>query len=153
MILPLIIGLILNILWIWYSCNEGHRDGYMWKYLANKVNVPTNHYIHLLLFISRLICSTGIVVYYIMVEPLWYLVIGEMAFICLIFPFFHNGTYYNTRNLLDPGTYPKGFKDQSTTSVAYTTKYTTWKARLIMFILGMVIQVITIGLWLMKIMS
>jgi hypothetical protein len=35
-----------------------------------------------------------------------------------MFPFFHNGFFYKTRNEIDNTKYPLGFRDMSTTSIA-----------------------------------
>ena len=37
---------------------------------------------------------------------------------CLMFPFLHDGLYYQTRNKLNPSVYPRGWKDTSTTTDA-----------------------------------
>ena len=57
-----------------------------------------------------------------------------------MFNFFHNGTYYYTRNKLDGRSYPKRWKDESKTFPPFTALI-SYNKRAIAMILGLTSQV------------
>lgn len=133
------IALILtNIIWIAYSMIEGMREGFYWYFKANSRR-ECNFEIHPIFALQR-----GIVL--LLAGSLLYYTIGlysitSIISMMLIFSFFHNGSYYYTRNKLDDKTYPLRWKDQSTTSTAKMTKIMTYRNRTIFMVLGVLSQV------------
>jgi hypothetical protein len=90
--------------WIIYSLVEGIREGY---YFDSNPKLP-KYNIHALFSIHRLIV--------LMIA--WQHWTVSVSFI-FIFPFFHDGAYYFTRNILNKNIYKKGFWDSpSPTSTA-----------------------------------
>lgn len=58
--------------------------------------------------------------------PLWIIAGWKVALLLgLMFPFFHDGSYYWWREKIAPGTYPKKYFAQSTTSTALSTRFMT----------------------------
>ena len=107
------------LLWIIYSSIFGYTDAWYW-YSANvgKYSVKDFKFkdLHPFFFWKRVI--VGSTMSFIMCSNNilhWFLIT-----ICLglVFPFFHNGFYYKTRNQIDPSKYKLGFRDMSTTSIA-----------------------------------
>lgn len=107
------------LLWITYSSIFGYCDAWYW-YSANVGKYCDKDFLfkdlHKQYFWKRSI--VGIVFSFSMAQSnlwMWFPII-----ICLgmIFPFFHNGFYYQTRNKIDPTKYPLGFRDMSKTSIA-----------------------------------
>lgn len=75
--------------------------------------------------------------------PLWILTDWK-AVLCYIFmfPFFHDGNYYRWREKIVPGTYPKKYFAQSTTSTAFSTKFMTPVVRISLAIISIVTLII-----------
>ena len=115
-------------LWI-YMGIEGDREGYYY-HEANKTSEKKKN-LHGLFLIQRTTLATIII--FLGFSPLMLL---GLAF---TFPFIHDGFYYIRREKLRPGTYPKGFTSNSTTSTAKIEIPYEW--RLVLFIIG-------IALWL-----
>jgi len=125
MILFILVSLLL---WL-YSGLEGDREGYHYHY-ANKTDEKKKN-LHPLFFCQR--SAVAIVALCLGFSPLMLL---GLAF---TFPFIHDGFYYIRREKLRPGTYPKGFTSNSTTSTAKIEIPYEW--RFVLFIIG-------IALWL-----
>ena len=113
----LITLIIMNLIWIGYSLTEGIREGFYWHYenISRKVcDFDINPVFNLQRALVLLI-SGGF-----MVQILgWYSLFSLLSMI-LMFSFFHNGTYYYTRNKLSDKTYEKGWKDESRTFPPFT---------------------------------
>jgi hypothetical protein len=131
--------ILTNLIWILYSISEGFKDGFYWFFKVNSKR-DCSFEIHpvfaaqrgiVLTIIGSLLCG------YIGITYSLYSVIC----MALIFSFFHNGTYYTTRNKLDDKTYPLKWSDQSTTSTAKLTNIMTYRNRTIFMILGVLSQV------------
>ncbi len=117
---------------------EGLREGFYWHFKTN-TNKDYQFEIHPVFAIQR-----GIVLILIgclLIPSLgWYSIISVLSMM-LIFSFFHNGTYYKTRNKLDKRIYLLGWRDQSTTSTAKMTKIMTYRNRTIFMIIGSIVEV------------
>ncbi len=92
--------------WYWYSANVGKYSvkGFLFKDLHP-------HYFWMRSIVGGVfaipICGFSLLN--------WFFI---MVCFGLIFPFFHNGFFYKTRNEIDPTKYKLGFRDMSTTSIA-----------------------------------
>jgi hypothetical protein len=128
---------ILIILWAIYSSLFGYCDAWYW-YSANvgKYSVKGFKFkdLHPHYFWMRSIvggsfalgmCDGNILKWFIIVTCLG-----------LMFPFFHNGFFYRTRNQIDNTKYPLGFRDMSTTSIANVNF--TFLIRTVMMVLGLI---------------
>lgn len=60
----------------------------------------------------------------------------------LVFPFWHNGSYYWGRNKINPAVYPKGFWDEPSKTSTSKINFSL-KQRCILFVAGIIIFVIT----------
>jgi hypothetical protein len=133
----LITLIIMNLIWVGYSLTEGIREGFYWHYenISKKVcDFDVNPVFNLQRALVLLI-SGGF-----MVQILgWYSLLSLLSMI-LMFSFFHNGTYYYTRNKLSGKTYEKGWKDESRTFPPFTPLMTYNKRTLAMGI-GILAQV------------
>jgi hypothetical protein len=130
--------LITNIIWILYSLTEGVREGFYWHY-ENKSKRVCDFNINPIFHLQRslvLLLTGGLLVHTLG----WF---SLLSLVCMImmFSFFHNGTYYYTRNKLQPGTYPKGWSDESKSFPPFHTSLYTYKKRTISLILGLASQI------------
>jgi hypothetical protein len=112
--------IILNyILWLFCPFIDGLTEGFLWTLNApNPIPRKWNHGIHKAFLAQRFVwwlCSCAIIFFASndwLITGLYGLSIG------LVFPFFHLGVMYETRNMLD-GSYKDGFfSDPSDTSEA-----------------------------------
>jgi hypothetical protein len=102
--------IVLISFWILFSIIEGVREGmyFYYKVAANQQPLKINE--HLIFALQR-----GLILVLIFLSSSWLVAIG-CAF---CFVFFHDGSYYKTRNVLNNAVYPKGFWDNpSSTSTA-----------------------------------
>lgn len=130
-------------LWIIFACFEGFREAFYFYYKYNKgmyikINIKTIDE-HLWFTASRLVVFMGLFVGFANIDY-WFC----FLFCPLVFPYFHDGTYYATYNTLSPTTYVKRWKDHSTTSTAMSTKYLTYPVRVSLFIAGLIFFIIDI---------
>jgi hypothetical protein len=115
----LILNIFILILWIVYSSLFGICDAYYWysanvgKYCAKDFKFKDLHPHY---FWMRSIVGSVFAV--IMSGGFYFKWFPITICIGMIFPFFHNGFYYKTRNEIDPTKYELGFRDMSTTSIA-----------------------------------
>ena len=102
-------SIVILFLWVVYSILEGMREGYYYDAAvrANK-SYPNIHWIY---FLQR-----GIFLF--IVGIYMNSIILPMSLI-FIFSYIHDGAYYCQRNDIDVKTYPRRFKDHSTTSTAF----------------------------------
>ena len=104
--------IIMNVLWIGYSLSEGIREGFYWHY-ENKSKKVCDFNVNPIFNLQRvivLILSGGF-----LLHTLSHYSILNILCMILMFPFFHNGTYYYTRNKLDSSVYKKRWIDESIT--------------------------------------
>lgn len=97
--------MLATVLFMVFSTVSGYLEAYYWALYPN-VN---QRWSHVILTLFR-----GIV----LLPVLWYE--GWVNALCasLVFPFLHDGAYYQTRKSFDKNTYPKGWFDNSTTTGA-----------------------------------
>lgn len=129
--------LIMNILWIFYSLTEGVREGFYWHY-ENKSKRVCDFDVNPMFHLQRalvLTISSGF-----LVPTLgWYSLFCLLSMV-MIFAFFHNGSYYYTRNKLDEKVYTKGWKDESKTFPPLSILM-SYKKRTLLMCLGILSQV------------
>lgn len=127
---------LVIILWIIYSSIFGITDAWYW-YSANIGRYTLKDFkfkdLHPHYFWTRSI--VGCVFSYAICQGNFFNFSLIVICLGLIFPFFHNGFYYHTRNKIDSTKYPLGFKDMSTTSIAKINF--TFLIRTLMFIIGL----------------
>lgn len=114
--------ILMNILWIGYSLTEGIREGFYWHY-ENKSKKFCDFDVNPMFHLQRILIlfiSGGF-----MVHTLGWYSLLNLASMMLMFMYFHNGSYYCTRNKLDSNVYYEGWKDESKTSpkLSVLTKY------------------------------
>lgn len=122
--------------WILYSSLFGYCDAWYW-YSANvgKYSIKDFKFkdLHPHYFVMRSI--VGSLFSLLIFQNNFFEWLGGVICLGMVFPFFHNGFYYLTRNKIDPTKYPKGFYDMSSTSISKINF--TFIARLILAILGL----------------
>ena len=133
----LITLIIMNLIWIGYSLTEGIREGFYWHYenISRKVCDFNINPIFNLQRSLVLLISGGFMVYNLG----WYSLLSLLCMV-LMFSFFHNGTYYYTRNKLSGKIYEKGWKDESRTFPPFTPLM-TYNKRTIAMGIGILAQV------------
>lgn len=132
----MIIYICVILGWVIYSSIFGYTDAWYW-YSANMGKYGLNNFkfkdLHPHFFWSRSlvgsifsysICQSNLII--------WFFIMISFG---LIFPFFHNGLYYYTRNKIDSNKYPLGFMDMSSTSIAKINF--TFSVRSIMLSIGL----------------
>lgn len=129
--------ILTNIIWVGYSLTEGIREGFYWNYENKSKRVcdfDINPIFNLQRFLVLLIMA-GFLIY-----TLGYFSLFSLACMILMFPFFHNGSYYYTRNKLDNNFYPKRWTDESKTFPPFSA-LTTYKMRTIAMSIGFLLQI------------
>ena len=132
---------MILILWILYAVWEGLREGRYWYYKnlneKNKDDIVWVTDEHNLFTIQR---ATVLIGFTIAASNWWMILIGM-----LVFPFFHDGSYYHHRNKIQPNIYPKGWFDHSKKSTARLTKFFTPIVRTVCFLVGIVLAFILLN--------
>ena len=110
-----------------YWSFEGIREGYYWS-LVMKSNdkVRNNH--------DLFLAQRTFVMLFILMYSGWL----DALLFCSSSPFFHNGSYYETRKKLD-GIYLDGWWSQSSESTAKTTWFFTPIVRVLLLVLSFTI--------------
>lgn len=137
--MTLISLLLINFIWILYSVTEGSIEGFYWHYenMCKKAcDFNINPVFNLQRFLVSIILTAFMSNY---IGPFSLLITTSLL---LEFSFFHNGTYYYTRNKLGGKVYPKGWKDESKTFPPFAPLM-KYKHRTTALILGVVLQVLT----------
>lgn len=128
--------LICNLIWILYSLFEGTKEGFYWHYENQSKRVcdfDINPVFHTQRIIVLSLCS-----YFMYTFIGLFSILFAISFI-LEFSFFHNGTYYYTRNKLGGKVYEKGWRDESKTFPPFTALM-KYKWRTASMIAGIIIQ-------------
>ncbi len=129
--------IVTNLIWIAYSLTEGVREGFYWHY-ENQSKRVCEFNVNPMFNIQRsliLILLGGFLFYTFG----YYSLLITLCMI-LVFSFFHNGTYYYTRNKLNERLYTKRWTDESKTFPPYSPLLTYNKRTLLMSI-GILAQV------------
>lgn len=130
--------LLTNLIWIAYSMIDGFREGFYWHYRNNsrrtcefEINriFSLQRSLVILLIAGFLVHTLG-----------WFSLISTISMI-MLFSYFHNGTYYLTRNKLDDKMYPMRWKDESRTLPVFYSGLMKYNKRTVLMILGLVIQI------------
>lgn len=135
--MTLSILILINLVWTFYSVTEGSREGFYWHY-ENLSKRVCDFDVNKIYNIQRF------VVWNLFMILLYFILGGVSLFIslCLFlqFSYFHNGTYYYTRNKLGGRVYDKGWKDESKTFPPFTPlmKYSKRTSALIIGIISQI---------------
>jgi hypothetical protein len=139
--------IVIICCFICYAQIEGFREA---AYFFDRIQAsdPDKEDLHKLFTIQRLlvvvIACVGMMGMHIEVKMLLSMVLLSCS-MALMFPFFHDGKYYATRNDLNKTTYIKRWKDQpSQTSTSLMDKSniaSTYSARLRLMIVGIAMVV------------
>ena len=130
--------LLTNLIWIAYSMIDGFREGFYWHYRNNsrrtcefEINriFSLQRSLVILLIAGFLVHTLG-----------WFSLISTISMI-MLFSYFHNGTYYLTRNKLDDKMYPMRWKDESRTLPVFYSGLMKYNKRTVLMILGLLIQI------------
>jgi len=129
--------LITNLIWIIYSLTEGMREGFYWHYECQSKKV-CDFNVNPMFNIQRGLVLTLIGGFLIHTLGIYSLLI----ILCMVpmFSYFHNGTYYYTRNKLNERFYPKRWTDESKTFPPYAPLL-TYKKRTLLMSIGFLAQV------------
>ena len=129
--------LIINLIWIGYSLTEGVREGFYWHY-ENQSKKVCDFNVNPMFNIQRIIVL--LLVNSVLVNIIGYYSILSSLCMILMFSFFHNGTYYYTRNKLNERYYPKRWTDESKTFPPYAPLL-SYNKRTILMSIGFLAQV------------
>lgn len=130
--------LLANLIWITYSMMDGFREGFYWHYRNNsrrtcefEINriFSLQRSLVILLIAGFLVHTLG-----------WYSLISTVSMV-MLFSYFHNGTYYLTRNKLDDKMYPMKWKDESKTLPVFYSGLMRYNKRTVLMVLGLLIQI------------
>lgn len=126
--------LFIFILWLLYAVMEGNREGFYWNMLFSSGGKPTVE--HDIWTIQRAVVAIGFVLFSVSLSDSFTVLLILLVY-PLVFPFFHDGVYYRTRNIVSKGEYYNlRFWDQSTTSTAFSTRFCTPFLRTLYFTIG-----------------
>lgn len=129
--------ILTNLIWVGYALTEGIREGFYWHYENNSRRV-CDFDINPVFNLQRLLVL--IVTGGFMVHTIGWFSLFSLACMVSMFSFFHNGTYYYTRNKLDGRSYPRKWMDESKTFPPFTA-LTTYSKRTLAMSVGILAQV------------
>ena len=130
--------LLANLIWIAYSMIDGFREGFYWHY-RNNSRRTCEFEINRIFSLQRslvILLIAGFLVYTLG----WFSLISTISMI-MLFSYFHNGTYYLTRNKLDDKMYPMRWKDESRTLPVFYSGLMKYNKRTVLMVLGLLIQI------------
>lgn len=130
--------LLVNLIWIAYSMIDGFREGFYWHY-RNNSRRTCEFEINRIFSLQRslvILLISGFLVHILG----WYSLISTISMI-MLFSYFHNGTYYLTRNKLDDKMYPMRWKDESKTLPVFYSGLMKYNKRTGLMVLGLLIQI------------
>jgi len=113
------------ILWIGFAILEGIREGYFYNYRDTK-DLEYSKDLHPLYTMQRSVMAIGLCLGLAIIGGWWSLL--ALASFGLVFPLFHDGFYYVTRNNIDSKIYPDRFKtDKNTTTAKISVQRFAWR--------------------------
>lgn len=127
---------VCNIVWIIFCLSEGVREGFYTHY-ENTSRKVCNFDLSPIFNIQRIIFLFAISSYLLHVIGL--LSIFSIISKSLMFSYFHNGTYYYSRNKLNERIYIKGWFDSDKVQRLYTTKL-PYITRTILMSIGFILE-------------
>jgi hypothetical protein len=130
--------ILINLSWIAYSMADGFREGFYWHFRRNSRR-GCDFEINQVFGLQRLLVILLISMF--MMYSIGYLSIFISVCLSMIFSFFHNGTYYLTRNKLDDKRYPNKWKDESRTFPVFYSGLMSYRKRTILMVLGIVTEI------------
>jgi hypothetical protein len=115
------------IYYLLFAIMSGYLEGYFWAAYPP----VSQRWSHVALTILRVI---------VLFPVFWYVGWLEAVAVALMFPIFHDGAYYQTREHIRPGTYPNGWLDYSKeTGAIFSFQF---PARLILLLVGFTLYII-----------
>lgn len=106
--------IISTLLWLIHTVLNAYVQAFYYALYPSEKKHPNLHPMYVALRTILL----GVILWNLWYDLGWVLTGIYGLCLCCIYSFFHNGTYYETRNYIERGVYPKGFWDSSTTSQA-----------------------------------
>jgi len=145
--------ILISVLWVLYSVFAGTNEGFFFHHKDKATDNllfdldgdgDRDVEIHQIFSLMRLIVLIvmGVALYGI-TQSLFFTAVLIFSY-AMMFPFFHDGSYYVTRNNLNHNIYKKKWFAQSNTSTAKSTRFLTPTVRTTAFILGLISIVLTI---------
>lgn len=130
--------ILINLIWVAYSMADGFREGFYWHFRRNSRR-GCDFEINQVFSLQRLLVI--ILISMFMIHVVGYLSILISSCLLMTFSFFHNGTYYLTRNKLDDKRYPNKWKDESSTFPTFYSGLMPYRKRTILMVLGVTIEI------------
>lgn len=121
-----------------YSIYEGQREAlyYHLKNVSGKLQGIDEHPIFLA---QRVTFGIPVFILFVLISQDYWVAALKCVTLSMMFPFFHDGSYYLHRNNLDKELYKSRFWSMSYTSTAVTTFLLTPLNRTILFIIGLAV--------------
>ena len=144
--ITLYIALIM-LYWIGLACLFGFVEAYYFYFLSQSADRRGEQDDHAILSVIRISVALPCLVIVFLLTMLWVISAGVALFFLFVFPYFHDGSYFVTRNSFVKGTYPDGWRSNVDGRAAWDF---TWKERKVMLFTSIAIFVFTLAysLWL-----
>jgi len=126
---------ILIIIWIILSISCGIAEAFYFSKKKSYVELMNINIHYWFTLIRSIFAAPMVLIIFFKVGFLESLIFSTIMM--LIFPFFHDGSYYTTRELIKKGTYKKTWFDQSKTTDALLSFNTFW--RIVFIIIALLI--------------
>lgn len=136
----MILILSLAVIWIFYAILDGFIQAHYYSLYPTDKGHKNIHWAYVIQRLLLLGCIYGTLDGRIFI---WDNIIFIFSLI-FIFSFFHNGSYYATRNKFEPDKYKKKWMANSETSQAFFEFDFTWRTGMcligILFIIGILLE-------------
>jgi hypothetical protein len=116
---------------------EGIREAFYYYAVILAKNIPITKNLHPLYALQRGL-FIGLIIF-MCPDPSIMNTVVMLLVLSFVFPFFHDGMYYYTRNRLDARTYPKKWWDHSLTSNAIIEINTNGRVLMVLIGIGLFI--------------